>query len=31
MVRYRLAVLGARHIDTIPVLSSIPGRFFKEG
>jgi len=27
MARYRLAVLGARHIDTIPVVSSIPGRF----
>jgi ATP phosphoribosyltransferase len=27
MVRYRLAVLGARNIDTIPLLSSIPDRF----
>jgi ATP phosphoribosyltransferase len=30
MARYRLAVLGARHIDTIPVISSIPGRFSLE-
>ncbi len=27
-VRYRLALLGARNIDTIPILSSISGRFF---
>ncbi len=28
MVRYQLALIGARNIDTIPLLSSIPGRFF---
>jgi ATP phosphoribosyltransferase len=27
MVRYRLASIGATNIDTIPLLSSIPGRF----
>lgn len=27
MVRYQLAVLGAKNIDTVPVLSSISGRF----